>query len=227
VSVDDFLEQVSLVSDTDELDGDSGAVVLMTLHSAKGLEFPVVFLIGCEDGVFPHIRSLTEPEELEEERRLAYVGITRARERLFVSHAWSRMLWGATQYNPPSRFIEEIPSELVQVVDGAGRAPGRASMRAHYRSDGGGRREGFGPVTGAARDRIVDQAIRAGERPATTGAERLGLRIGDDVRHAKFGDGVILGIEGSGDKAEAIVRFSGFGEKRLLLSWSPLERIGP
>ena len=227
VSVDDFLEQVSLVSDTDELDGDSGAVVLMTLHSAKGLEFPVVFLIGCEDGVFPHIRSLTEPEELEEERRLAYVGITRARERLFVSHAWSRMLWGATQYNPPSRFIEEIPSELVQVVDSPARAPGRASMRAHYRSDGGGRREGFGPVTGAARDRIVDQAIRAGERPATTGAERLGLRIGDDVRHAKFGDGVILGIEGSGDKAEAIVRFSGFGEKRLLLSWSPLERIGP
>ncbi|HMK11558.1 MAG TPA: DNA helicase PcrA [Acidimicrobiales bacterium] len=225
-SVDDFLEQVSLVSDTDELDGDSGAVVLMTLHSAKGLEFPVVFLIGCEDGVFPHIRSLTEPEELEEERRLAYVGITRARERLFVSHAWSRMLWGATQYNPPSRFIEEIPSDLVQVVDGAGRASGRASMRAHYRSDGGGRREGFAPVTGEGRDRIVDQAMRAGQRPATTGAERLGLRIGDDVRHAKFGDGVILGIEGTGDKAEAIVRFSGFGEKRLLLSWSPLERIG-
>jgi DNA helicase-2/ATP-dependent DNA helicase PcrA len=227
VSVDDFLEQVSLVSDTDELDGDSGAVILMTLHSAKGLEFPVVFLIGCEDGVFPHIRSLTDPEELEEERRLAYVGITRARERLFVSHAWSRMLWGATQYNPPSRFLDEIPAELVQVVDGAGRAPGRASMRAHYRSDGGGRREGFAPVTGEGRDRMVDQAIRAGQRPASTGAERLGLRIGDDVRHVKFGDGVILGIEGTGDKAEAIVRFSGFGEKRLLLSWSPLERIGP
>ncbi len=226
VSVDDFLEQVSLVSDTDELDGDSGAVILMTLHSAKGLEFPVVFLIGCEDGVFPHIRSLTDPEELEEERRLAYVGITRARERLFVSHAWSRMLWGATQYNPPSRFLDEIPAELVQVVDGAGRAPGRASMRAHYRSDGGGRREGFAPVTGEGRDRMVDQAIRAGQRPASTGAERLGLRIGDDVRHVKFGDGVILGIEGTGDKAEAIVRFSDFGEKRLLLSWSPLERIG-
>ena len=99
--VDDFLEQIALVSDTDELDGDSGAVVLMTLHSAKGLEFPLVFLIGCEDGVFPHIRSLTDPDELEEERRLAYVGITRARERLFVSHAWSRMLWGAREYNPP------------------------------------------------------------------------------------------------------------------------------
>jgi DNA helicase-2/ATP-dependent DNA helicase PcrA len=96
----------------------------------------------------------------------------------------------------------------------------------HYRSDGGGRREASARPQ-AWRDRIVDQAIRAGERPATTGAERLGLRIGDDVRHAKFGDGVILGIEGMGDKAEAIVQFSGFGEKRLLLSWSPLERLGP
>ncbi len=226
-AVDDFLEQIALVSDTDELDGDSGAVVLMTLHSAKGLEFPIVFLIGCEDGVFPHIRSLTDPDELEEERRLAYVGITRARERLFVSHAWSRMLWGATQYNPPSRFLDEIPSELVSVVDPGGRTPGRASLRSSYRSDGGGRREGFVATGDAGRDRIVDQAMRAGQRPATTGAERLGLRIGDDVRHVKFGEGVILGIEGSGDKAEAIVRFGEFGEKRLLLSWSPLERIGP
>ncbi len=226
-AVDDFLEQIALVSDTDELDGDSGAVVLMTLHSAKGLEFPLVFLIGCEDGVFPHIRSLTDPDELEEERRLAYVGITRARERLFVSHAWSRMLWGATQYNPPSRFLDEIPSELVSVVDPGGRTPGRASLRSSYRSDGGGRREGFVPSSEAGRDRIVDQAMRAGQRPASTGAERLGLRIGDDVRHVKFGEGVILGIEGTGDKAEAIVRFSEFGEKRLLLSWSPLERIGP
>jgi DNA helicase-2/ATP-dependent DNA helicase PcrA len=226
-AVDDFLEQIALVSDTDELDGDSGAVVLMTLHSAKGLEFPLVFLIGCEDGVFPHIRSLTDPDELEEERRLAYVGITRARERLFVSHAWSRMLWGATQYNPPSRFLDEIPSELVSVVDPGGRTAGRASLRSSYRSDGGGRREGFVPSSEAGRDRIVDQAMRAGQRPATTGAERLGLRIGDDVRHVKFGEGVILGIEGGGDKAEAIVRFSEFGEKRLLLSWSPLERIGP
>ncbi len=226
-AVDDFLEQIALVSDTDELDGDSGAVVLMTLHSAKGLEFPIVFLIGCEDGVFPHIRSLTDPDELEEERRLAYVGITRARERLFVSHAWSRMLWGATQYNPPSRFLDEIPSELVSVVDPGGRTPGRASLRSSYRSDGGGRHEGFVPSSEAGRDRIVDQAMRAGQRPATTGAERLGLRVGDDVRHVKFGEGVILGIEGGGDKAEAIVRFSEFGEKRLLLSWSPLERIGP
>ena len=106
----------------------------MTLHSAKGLEFPVVFLVGAEEGVFPHLRALTEPEELEEERRLAYVGITRARERLYVSHAWSRMLFGSTQYNPPSRFLDEIPEELIEHV-GKGR---RLSGRASYRSEIGG-----------------------------------------------------------------------------------------
>ena len=104
---------MALVADTDELDDDD-RVVLMTLHSAKGLEFPIVFLIGLEEGVFPHVRALTEPDELEEERRLAYVGITRAREVLHLSHAWSRNLFGSTQYNPPSRFLDEIPSALVR-----------------------------------------------------------------------------------------------------------------
>ena len=109
----------------------------MTLHSAKGLEFPVVFLIGAEEGVFPHSRALTEPDELEEERRLAYVGITRARERLYVTHAWSRSLFGSTQYNPPSRFLEEIPGELVESQGNiTGRsAYGRQSLRP--RSDWG------------------------------------------------------------------------------------------
>ncbi|MEN3271440.1 MAG: ATP-dependent helicase UvrD/PcrA, partial [Actinomycetota bacterium] len=120
-SVDSFLEQVSLVADTDELDDDASSVVLMTLHSAKGLEFPVVFLLGMEDGVFPHIRSLGEPDQLEEERRLAYVGITRARERLYLTSAWSRNIFGSTQYNPPSRFLDEIPDELVTEVGGRAR----------------------------------------------------------------------------------------------------------
>ncbi len=119
--VNEFLEQVSLVADTDDLaeGADETSVVLMTLHSAKGLEFPSVFLIGLEDGVFPHLRSLGEPDELEEERRLAYVGITRARERLYLTNAWSRMLYGATQYNPPSRFLDEIPTRLLQHADGS------------------------------------------------------------------------------------------------------------
>jgi DNA helicase-2/ATP-dependent DNA helicase PcrA len=211
-SVDTFLEQVSLVADTDEIDDDDSSVLLMTLHSAKGLEFPVVFLIGLEDGVFPHLRSIGEPDQLEEERRLCYVGITRAMERLYLTHAWSRTLFGGTQYNPPSRFLDEIPEHLVEEV--------KANKR------GSRRRAGSWGESRAAehRDRQVESALRP-RAPAPSGADQLGLRIGDDVRHKKFGDGVILGIEGSGDKAEAVVHFAGVGEKRLLLTWAPLEKI--
>jgi DNA helicase-2/ATP-dependent DNA helicase PcrA len=231
-TVDEFLEQISLVSDVDSLDDDSTSVVLMTLHSAKGLEFPVVFLIGLEDGVFPHLRSLTEPDQLEEERRLAYVGITRARRRLYLTHAWSRTLFGGTQYNPPSRFLDEIPSGLVRDVEGHRRASrgGRT-----YGSGGGGWRSGGGSGSGpgggdralrvaAGRDRIVEQALAA-RKPSRSGADGLGLKIGDDVRHNVFGEGVILDMSGSGDKTEALVRFRDAGEKRLLLSWAPLERL--
>jgi DNA helicase-2/ATP-dependent DNA helicase PcrA len=243
-SIDAFLEQVALVADSDQIDGDDSRVVLMTLHTAKGLEFPCVFLMGLEDGVFPHLRSLTDPDELEEERRLAYVGITRAKERLYVSHAWSRMLFGSTQYNPPSRFLDEIPSDLVEAVGDRARAGGRAS----YRSDGGGRREGWSERSSSDwtpnsrtsrwdrggrdepdehRERVVDSALAAGRRAqaSSTGAEAIGLRTGDDVQHAKFGEGVIIAIEGAGDKAEATVRFRDIGEKRLLLAWSPLTKI--
>ena len=113
-SIDLFLEQVSLVSDADEIDGDDSQVMLMTVHAAKGLEFPAVFIMGLEEGVFPHLRSIGEPDEMEEERRLAYVAITRAQERLYLTHAWSRTLYGGTQYNPPSRFLDEIPARLVE-----------------------------------------------------------------------------------------------------------------
>jgi DNA helicase-2/ATP-dependent DNA helicase PcrA len=112
-----FLEQTALVNDVDALDDGAGAVTLMTLHTAKGLEYPVVFLVGMEDGVFPHMRALGEPVELEEERRLAYVGITRAEQKLYLTSAWSRTLWGATNYNPPSRFLKEVPSELVEAAE--------------------------------------------------------------------------------------------------------------
>jgi len=125
--LNEFLEQVALVSDTDALDEEDPSVLLMTMHSAKGLEFPVVFIVGLEDGVFPHMRSLGEPEELEEERRLAYVGITRAEQRLYLTNAWSRSLFGATQYNPPSRFLDEVPEELVQHAEGSRTTRKRAS----------------------------------------------------------------------------------------------------
>ena len=209
-----FLEAISLVTDIDGSDPDQSTVTLMTLHSAKGLEYPVVFLVGLEDGVFPHVRSLGDPDELEEERRLCYVGITRAEQRLYLCHAWSRMLFGTTDYRPPSRFLDEIPAELMMAI-------GDEEKR--------GRNRGFGQH----RDNVVAAAMRrtSNEAPApvtTTGArgaEQIGLRIGDDVRHEKFGEGVIVDIEGTGDKAEALVRFSDVGEKRLLLAWAPLLRV--
>ncbi len=213
--ISDFLETVSLVADSDEIDPDESSVVLMTLHTAKGLEFDGVFLIGLEDGVFPHLRSLGEPDELEEERRLCYVGITRARRRLYLSHAWSRMLFGSTQYNPPSRFLKEIPAHLTDLVEGN-----------RNRRKGGGAAFGSGSGSGgyrSGRDRIVDAATRPGP-PRTTGAERLGIGVGSDVVHAKWGEGVVLEIKGSGDKTEALVRFPSVGEKWLLLSWAPLKK---
>ncbi len=126
VRVQTFLESISLVTDLDENDPEQSSLTLMTLHSAKGLEFPVVFLIGLEDGVFPHVRSLGDPDELEEERRLCYVGLTRAEERLYLCHAWSRMMFGATDYRPPSRFLEEIPESLVE-FSGSDTRPRRGS----------------------------------------------------------------------------------------------------
>jgi ATP-dependent DNA helicase UvrD/PcrA len=227
-TVDEFLEQISLVADTDDLDDDATSVTLMTLHSAKGLEFPIVFLIGLEDGIFPHLRSLTEPDQLEEERRLAYVGITRARRRLYLTHAWSRTLFGGTQYNPPSRFLDEIPTDLVRDVEGHRRASRSGRI---YGGGGGGWRSG-GSTGGdralrvaAGKDRIVERAMESSRKPSRSGAEGLGLKVGDDVRHNVFGEGVILDMSGTGDKTEALVRFPAVGEKRLLLSWAPLEKL--
>ena len=231
-TVDEFLEQVSLVADTDELpDDESGSVVLMTMHAAKGLEFDNVFILGMEDGVFPHLRALGEPAELEEERRLCYVGITRARRRLYLTNAWQRTLFGSTQYNPPSRFLDEIPAELVRVAEGSRDGRRRMGAGGTGRSDWGW--SGSGRTPGAGRDRIVDRALAdrnvdpdAPTRQAgPTGADDLGLKAGDDVRHAKWGEGVILDVIGAGDRAEAVIRFPTVGEKRLLLSWAPLEKV--
>ncbi len=219
-TVDEFLEQVSLVADTDQLPdgsdpGDTG-VVLMTLHSAKGLEFPNVFLIGMEEGVFPHMRSLTEPAELEEERRLAYVGITRARERLFLSYAWCRTLHGSTQYNPPSRFLDEVPSELVVEAEASRSKRSRSSHRS-----GGWESTSWAP---SGRERQLDRATRPAP-PTQSGAHNLDIRVGDDVVHTKWGEGVVLHMEGQGEKTEAVVRFPDVGEKRLLLSWAPIQKV--
>lgn len=216
-TVDEFLEQVALVADTDEIDNDS-RVMLMTLHAAKGLEFPLVFLAGCEEGVFPHSRSLANPEEMEEERRLAYVGITRAREVLHVSHAESRNLYGNTQYNPPSRFLDEVPDELF-------RKEGRV------KAFGGGRREERGSRSASRSfsddftNRQVDAALAAGKRnePKPQGTI-TDFRVGEDVLHPTFGEGVIIELNIGRGRTEATIRFRDKGTKTLDLAWAPLQR---
>ena len=221
-TTDEFLEQVSLVTDSDSISDDDSAVVLMTLHAAKGLEFPVVVVIGLEDGVFPHMRSMTDPDEMEEERRLAYVGITRAQRRLYLTNAWSRMLFGQTNYNPPSRFLDEIPSDLTQDAPGSRDAGSRSKSvfgRGGRSAGGGGTAQSFG-----GRNRLVDTALKP-RGPQASGAEELGLKIGDDVVHKKWGDGVILGLDGTGDKTEVVINFASVGQKTLLLAWAPLQKV--
>ncbi len=208
-TVEAFLEEVSLVAASDDVEQDDSKVTLMTLHTAKGLEYPVVFVVGMEDGIFPHMRSLSEPSEMAEERRLAYVGITRARERLYLTNAWCRSLWGQTLYNPPSRFLSEIPSSVVKNVSGRRARGSRASL------------EGL-----SGRDRIVESALSQPRRGpvAGKGAERLGLRPGEAVVHAKWGEGIVIDVRGEGEKAEARVRFPSVGEKHLSLALAPLAR---
>ncbi|MEY4175432.1 MAG: ATP-dependent helicase PcrA [Actinomycetota bacterium] len=235
--LDEFLEQVALVADTDDIDDDD-RVMLMTLHSAKGLEYPAAFVLGMEEGVFPHSRALSEPTEMEEERRLAYVGITRAQQWLHLTHAWSRQLFGNTNYNPPSRFLDEIPADLVEAQGSTGGRSGygRASYRQRdaYPEPVEQRRSrspvsGFDPDDDASwhRERVVDAAINAGRRntPAPSNSQELGLRVGDDVEHPAFGEGVILDIRGEGDRAEATIRFPSVGTKHLSLAWAPLRKL--
>ncbi len=214
----DFLEKVSLVSDTDELAGDD-KVMMMTLHAAKGLEFPSVFIIGMEEGVFPHSRSLLDSTQMEEERRLAYVGITRAERRLYLTHAWSRSLYGSRQYNPPSRFLDEIPGELVDrqgSVD-TGADEGRGQLRGDWKTTPVPDFRGKGRSVASR----ASETLRAPERqPNLT----HNFAIGDDVSHPVFGEGVIIDLKGTGEKAEATVRFVDRGTKVLALAWAPLTK---
>ena len=213
--VNGFLETVALVADSDELDSDGTRVSLMTLHTAKGLEYPAVFVVGLEEGIFPHFRSLAEPVELEEERRLFYVGITRARRHLAISHAWSRTTWGRTQPAMPSRFVTEVPSHLVDDV-------GLGSPRRGTGYDAGEHLAGatFAPAVPLA---ARSAAARAGQR-GSTGAEDLELQAGDEVVHDHWGRGVVVSAKGEGSRAQATVDFDSVGKKNLLLSATPLRR---
>ncbi|MEP6697733.1 MAG: 3'-5' exonuclease, partial [Pseudonocardiales bacterium] len=198
-----FLERVSLVADADSIpDASGGVVTLMTLHTAKGLEFPVVFLTGLEDGVFPHLRTLGDPGELEEERRLAYVGITRAQQRLNLSRAVTRSAWGQPSYNPPSRFLDEVPADLVhwERTEPRGQAPAQARVAA----------------VGLARGTLRGGA---GNRPI------IDLENGDLVSHDAFGVGTVVETRGQADKAQAQIDFGSAGVKWLLLRYAPLEKL--
>jgi DNA helicase-2/ATP-dependent DNA helicase PcrA len=239
-----FLEQVSLVADADQIPDAPGAdidaavaeakrlgvVTLMTLHTAKGLEFPVVFLTGMEHGLFPHQRSATDPKELAEERRLAYVGLTRARKRLYLTRSEVRSMWGQSQYNPASQFIEEIPAELVDWKrEGSSRQAGGWGSGASIGSSRYG-----GSFWGAGTARGTEASPSAGfnaDVPAAVAKNRVqpqkeivAVSVGDKVNHTSFGNGTVLAVEGAGDKTVAKVKF-GVGEKRLLLRYAPLVKL--
>jgi len=229
-TLDGFLEQVALVADADEVPTDQGVVTLMTLHTAKGLEFPVVFLTGLEDGVFPHLRSLGEVKELEEERRLAYVGITRARQRLYISRSVTRSAWGQPQYNPPSRFLDELPGELVDWqrtadavsswggggIGGRQRAEQRAAERAAGTFVGGTSR-----ATALAAKLGIDASklATASDLPST-----ISVEVGDRVNHQRYGLGRVLAVQGVGPRAQVQVDF-GDQTLWLVLRHAPLEKI--
>jgi ATP-dependent DNA helicase UvrD/PcrA len=223
-SVAGFLEQVALVADADEVPADDpehqGVVTLMTLHTAKGLEFPVVFLTGLEDGVFPHLRSLTDNTELEEERRLAYVGITRARQRLYLSRAVTRSAWGQPQYNPASRFLDELPRELVHWE--------RAEAAYTSWSGSGTGVGGRGSFVGGT-DRATRLAGRLGvdaSKLATASdlPQVPSLQPGDRVNHQRHGMGRVLAVEGYGARAQAQIDF-GDQVMWLVLRHAPIEKI--
>ncbi|MFF4273051.1 DNA helicase PcrA [Streptomyces sp. NPDC001536] len=217
-SLSDFLERVALVADSDQIpdedeDG-SGVITLMTLHTAKGLEFPVVFLTGMEDGVFPHMRSLGQTKELEEERRLAYVGITRARERLYLTRSALRSAWGQPSYNPPSRFLSEIPEQHVDWKRTGATAPvssGPASGVAASLSSSRSRSSARG-ASGFATSRASDKPV-------------VSLAVGDRVTHDQFGLGTVTSVKGTGANTEATIDFGDTKPKRLLLRYAPVEKL--
>ncbi|ABS20648.1 MULTISPECIES: DNA helicase PcrA [Bacillus cereus group] len=206
-----FLTDLALVADIDRVDEDPTAgeeVILMTMHSAKGLEFPVVFIIGLEEGVFPHTRSLMEEDEMQEERRLAYVGITRAEEELYLSNAQMRTLFGRTNMNAASRFISEIPTELIEPLNET--KPKRETFGAKAK---------VAATTTRSRSQIVRPTVK------TTGGEQIGWAVGDKALHQKWGVGTVVSVKGEGDAKELDIAFpSPIGIKRLLAKFAPVTK---
>jgi DNA helicase-2/ATP-dependent DNA helicase PcrA len=210
----DFVERMALVADSDQLGSGDGAISLMTLHVAKGLEFPAVVVTGLEETVFPHRRALSDDAELEEERRLFYVGVTRAMRHLVLTHAWTRTMWGQRLEAIPSRFLQEVPSELI--TDLTSTLPTR---RSSFSLDD----DGF---VGRSTSFTEGRAFGTGAAPPvrSTGAEKLGLGVGDRVIHDRFGPGTVTRVEGEGAHSRATVNFEDHGTKHLVLAMTPLKR---
>ncbi|MBI0033423.1 DNA helicase PcrA [Lactobacillus sp. M0396] len=213
-ALSDFLAEVSLLSDQDDLANNDDQVALMTLHAAKGLEFPVVFLVGMEDGLFPLSRSLMEDDQLEEERRLAYVGITRAKRELFLTNAYSRMMYGRMQNNPPSRFLEEIDQDDLDIEN---------SVPITFSNDN--YQTQTAPFANSD-ERAHAQVYTPKIKPAgAVGAEKKGWNVGDQVEHKSWGRGVVTKVNGKGEDMELDIAFSGKGIKRLLAAFAPIKKV--
>ena len=213
-ALSDFLAEVSLLSDQDDLANNDDQVALMTLHAAKGLEFPVVFLVGMEDGLFPLSRALMEDDQLEEERRLAYVGITRAKRELFLTNAYSRMMYGRMQNNPPSRFLAEIDQDDLNIENSVPITLTSANLQAETAP--------FANCDERARAKVYTPKVK----PAgAVGAEKKGWNVGDQVEHKSWGRGVVTKVNGKGEDMELDIAFSGKGIKRLLAAFAPIKKV--
>ncbi len=213
-ALSDFLAEVSLLSDQDDLANNDDQVALMTLHAAKGLEFPVVFLVGMEDGLFPLSRALMEDDQLEEERRLAYVGITRAKRELFLTNAYSRMMYGRMQNNPPSRFLEEIDQDDLNIENSVPITMTSDNFQAETAP--------FANSDERARAQVYTPKVK----PAgAVGAEKKGWNVGDQVEHKSWGRGVVTKVNGKGEDMELDIAFSGKGIKRLLAAFAPIKKV--
>ena len=213
----DFLAEVSLLSDQDDIDDDGNHVTLMTLHAAKGLEFPVVFLIGMEEGIFPLSRAAMDDNELEEERRLAYVGITRAKEELYLTSAYSRMMYGHMQSNEKSRFLDEISSDDLEIEGSANTGSSFISIKKTSAP--------FASRSQRGKAQVYAKKAKAVKASGAIGAEKEGWHVGDQVQHKAWGKGVVTKVNGEGEDMELDIAFADKGMKRLLAAFAPIKKI--
>lgn len=213
----DFLADLALVSDQDDVEEEPSAVTLMTLHAAKGLEFPVVFLVGMEDGIFPLSRAMMDQDQLEEERRLAYVGITRAQKKLYITNAYSRMLYGRSQNNPASRFIGEIGQQYLKNENEDVQSNRSGSAEKSYPFDRNRNARATTSVYGNTHSTAV--------KTSGTGADKVHWAAGDKVEHKAWGTGTVVKVSGSGEDAELDIAFKDQGIKRLLAAFAPIKRV--